>query len=95
MNIAKLWTCIVDNKKQTSNGLKKIVHDATMVCAQAMRMIQNENEFLYFLFFQQFHKKIFNTFSTKFVFRFFSLESYSHFRQGSRDQKPNDQFEAN
>jgi hypothetical protein len=40
VHVAKLWTCIIDNKKRASKGLKKIIH-AIEICAQA---IKNESK---------------------------------------------------
>jgi hypothetical protein len=58
VDIAKLWTCIVDSKKQASKGLKKIVDDAWQLFVHKQSKInQNENDFYIFYFFNNFTSK--------------------------------------
>jgi hypothetical protein len=40
---AKLWACVVNSKKQTSRGLKKITHTKWYMHKQS-KMNQNDNE---------------------------------------------------
>ncbi len=74
VNIAKLWTHVVDSKKQASKGLEKIVDDSQQwFVHQQSKMNQNENDFIFYIF-STISQAIFQYLLQQIVSHFSSLE---------------------